>query len=50
MKWVATIAARPGVVKALAATDDIRARTTAFDKAAPEVLDKVFGRGQFAAA
>jgi GST-like protein len=49
-KWVATIAARPAVVKALAATDDIRARTTQFDKAEPQLLDKVFGRGSFAAA
>jgi len=50
MKWVATVAARPAVVKALAATDDIRTKTTQFDKAAPEVLDKVFGRGSFATA
>jgi GST-like protein len=50
MKWVATIGARPPVVKALAAADDIRAKTTQFDKAAPEMLDKVFGRGGFAVA
>jgi GST-like protein len=50
MAWVATIAARPAVVKALAAVDDIRARTTMFDKAAPEVLDRVFGRGAHAIA
>ena len=49
-KWVATIAARPAVVKALAATDDIRARTTQFDKAEPQMLDKVFGRGSFSVA
>ncbi len=48
MAWVAGIAARPAVVKALAAVDDVRARTTAFDKAKPELLDKVFGRGAFA--
>ena len=50
MKWVGTVGARPAVVKALAAADDIRAKTTQFDKAAPELLDKVFGRGSFAAA
>jgi GST-like protein len=50
MAWVAGIAARPAVVKALAAVDDVRAKTTAFDKAKPELLDKVFGRGSFAAA
>jgi GST-like protein len=50
MAWVATIAARPAVVKALAAVDDVRARTTAFDKAEPKMLDKIFGRGEFKAA
>ena len=50
MAWVAGIAARPAVVKALAAVDDVRAKTTAFDKAKPELLDKLFGRGAFAQA
>jgi len=50
MAWVAGIAARPAVAKALAAVDDVRTKTTAFDKAKPEMLDKVFGRGAFAAA
>jgi GST-like protein len=50
MQWVATIGARPAVVKALAAVDDIRSKTTQFDKAAPELLDKLFGRGSFAVA
>jgi GST-like protein len=48
-KWVAAIDARPAVQKALAAVDAVRAQTTPFDKAEPVVLDKVFGRGQFAA-
>ena len=48
--WVEKIAARPAVAKAVAALDEVRARTTPFDKAKPEVLDKVFGRGQHAAA
>ena len=50
MRWVATIDERPAVKKALAEVDAVRARTTQFDKAAPQDLDKLFGRGQFAAA
>jgi GSH-dependent disulfide-bond oxidoreductase len=50
MAWVEKISARPAVAKALAAADDVRGKTTQFDKAAPEVMDKVFGRGEFAAA
>ena len=50
MRWVKTIDERPAVKKALAAVDDVRARTTQFDKAQPAALDKLFGRGQFAAA
>jgi hypothetical protein len=49
-KWVNTINERPAVKKALAAADEVRGKTTAFDKAAPVDLDKIFGRGQFAAA
>jgi GST-like protein len=48
-RWVATLSERPAVKAALAKVDDVRNRTTAFDKAAPEMLDRVFGRGQFAA-
>jgi GSH-dependent disulfide-bond oxidoreductase len=50
MKWVATISERPAVKAALAKVDAVRAATTAFDKAAAEDLDRVFGRGKFAAA
>jgi GST-like protein len=50
MKWVATISERPAVKAALAKVDAVRAATTAFDKAKPEDLDRVFGRGKFAAA
>ena len=32
------------------AVDDVRAKTTQFDKAEPDALDKVFGRGRHAAA
>jgi GST-like protein len=50
MKWVATIGERPAVKAALAKVDAVRAATTAFDKAPSEDLDKLFGRGRFAAA
>lgn len=50
MRWVGVISERPAVKKALAAVDDVRARTTAFDKAEADKLDKVFGRGAYAAA
>ena len=49
-RWVNLINDRPAVKKALAAVEEVRARTTAFDKADAVTLDKVFGRGQFAAA
>ena len=49
MRWVGTINDRPAVRRALAAVDEVRARTTQFDKAQPQMLDKVFGRGAFAA-
>jgi GST-like protein len=49
-RWVKAIDERPAVKKALAEVDAVRARTTAFDKAEPASLDKMFGRGEFAAA
>ncbi len=48
-RWVKQIDARPAVKAALAKVDDVRTRTTQFDKAAPAALDKMFGRGPFAA-
>ncbi|HEX3862634.1 MAG TPA: glutathione binding-like protein [Stellaceae bacterium] len=48
--WVAGIAARPAVVRALAAVDDVRGKTTQFDKAEAEAMDRLFGRGKFSAA
>lgn len=48
--WVDKIAQRPAVARALAATDEVRAKVTAFDKAHPETLDRVFGRGRHAKA
>lgn len=50
MAWVAGIAARPAVVKALAAVDAVRTKTTAFDKAGDAEKDRLFGRGRYTAA
>jgi len=49
MAWVATIDSRPAVTRALAAVDEVRAKTTAFDKADDEAKDRLFGRGRHAA-
>jgi GSH-dependent disulfide-bond oxidoreductase len=49
-RWVRAIDERPAVKKALAEVDAVRARTTPFDKAEAGALDRMFGRGQFAAA
>ena len=48
--WVDRIAAREPVKRALAAVADTSAKVTAFDKAQPEALDRMFGRRQFALA
>jgi len=50
MQWVARIAARPAVERALAAALETANRTTAPGNAAPETLDRVFGRGAHARA
>lgn len=49
-RWVTRIDERPGVKRALAQVDAVRGRTTPPDKAESANLDKLFGRGQFAAA
>jgi GST-like protein len=49
MSWVATINSRPAVTRALAAVDEVRAKTTAFDKAGEAAKDRLFGRGRYAA-
>ena len=49
MSWVATINSRPAVARALAAVDDVRSKTTAFDKADDDAKDRIFGRGRHAA-
>jgi GST-like protein len=48
-RWVGVIDQRPAVKAALAKVDAVRAQTTAFDKAEADTLDKVFGRGRYAA-
>jgi GSH-dependent disulfide-bond oxidoreductase len=50
MAWVATIAGRPAVVRALAKVDEVRAQTTQFDKADAGAMDRLFGRGKHAVA
>jgi GST-like protein len=50
MAWVETITVRPSVQRALAAVDDVRAKTTQFDKAGAEAMDRLFGRGRHSAA
>ena len=50
MAWVAGIAARPAVIRALAAVDDVRTKTTQFDQANAEAMDRLFGRGKHNAA
>ena len=49
-RWVKLIDERPAVKKALAEVEAVRGRTTPFDKAEAANLDKLFGRGHFAAA
>ncbi|HEX3861711.1 MAG TPA: glutathione binding-like protein [Stellaceae bacterium] len=49
MAWVAGISARPAIVRALAAVDDVRTKTTQFDKAGAEAMDRLFGRGRHTA-
>jgi GSH-dependent disulfide-bond oxidoreductase len=49
MAWVAIIAARPAVARGLAAVEEVRAKTTQFDQADAEAMDRLFGRGRFAA-
>jgi GSH-dependent disulfide-bond oxidoreductase len=49
MAWVATINNRPAVTRALATVNEVRAKTTAFDKAGEGAKDRLFGRGRYAA-
>jgi hypothetical protein len=49
MPWVATINSRPAVTRALAAADQVRAKTTAFNKAGEGAKDRLFGRDRHVA-
>src|ERR1700720_1470616 len=46
MAWVAGIAGRPAVVRAPAAVDDVRTKTTQCSEANAEAMDRLFGRGK----
>ena len=48
--WVATIDKRPAAARAVALVEKIRPTLTLPDKAEPEALDKLFGRGKHALA
>ena len=50
IEWVARIAERPAAQRTVKLTDEVRAKTTAFDKAQADTMDKVFGRGAYKAA
>ena len=50
MAWVDKISERPAVKAALTKVDAVRAATTAFDKAAADDLNRLFGRDKYAAA
>jgi GST-like protein len=49
-EWAARIGERPAAQRTVKLTDEVRAKTTAFDKAQPDMMDKVFGRGAYKAA
>ena len=49
MTWVGTINSRPAMTRALAAVDEVRAKTTQFDTAGEVARDRLFGRGRDAA-
>lgn len=48
-RWLTEIGARPAVVRALAAADDVRGRISTYDKVAADNLDRMFQRGKYAA-
>lgn len=50
LRWNADNAARPAVIRALRQADEVRARTTQFDKAEADKVDRMMGRGQYALA
>lgn len=48
--WTGKLAERPAVAKAIRITEELRAKLTSFDKATPDMLDQIFGRGKYAQA
>lgn len=50
MEWVATVAARPSIERALATLAEVRTKVTSLDKTTPEMFDQIFGRGAFVRA
>jgi GSH-dependent disulfide-bond oxidoreductase len=50
MAWVAKINDRPAAKRTVPLIDEIRTKTTQFDKAQADMMDKVFGRGAHKAA
>jgi GSH-dependent disulfide-bond oxidoreductase len=50
MAWVAKINERPAAKRTLPLIDEVRTKTTQFDKAQADMMDKVFGRGAHKAA
>jgi GSH-dependent disulfide-bond oxidoreductase len=48
--WVDAIDKRPAAARAVAMIEKVRATLTTPDKSAPEILDKMFGRGKHALA
>jgi GST-like protein len=49
-EWTARLSARPAIVKAIAAVDAMSSKLTQLNEAKPEVLDRIFGRGEHAVA
>jgi GST-like protein len=47
LRWMGEMAARPAVARANARQDEARSRTTAFDKADPDKLDRFLQRGRW---
>ena len=49
-RWSAVITQRPAVQRAFKTLDEVRTKLLPFDKAQPDMMDKIFGRGRHAAA
>jgi len=50
LRWHDAVAARPAAQRAIAQEAAVRARTTQFDKADAETVDRMMGRGKYALA